>query len=74
MIPDLSITEELVRDGRLSRLYRARARTAEQARDMTARMLNHIEDSATWEIDKLADLFREIEALNLLIAEHKEAK
>jgi hypothetical protein len=74
MIPDLSITEELVRDGRLSRLYRARARTAEQARDMTARMLNHIEDSATWEIDKLVDLFREIEELNLLIAEHKEAK
>jgi hypothetical protein len=74
MIPDLSITEELVRDGRLSRLYRARARTAEHARDMTARMLNHIEDSATWEIDKLADLFREIEELNLLIAEHKEAK
>jgi hypothetical protein len=72
MIPDLSITEELVRDGRLSRLYRARARTAEQARDMSSRMLNHIEDSATWEIDKLADLFREIEALNLLIAEHKE--
>jgi sugar-specific transcriptional regulator TrmB len=73
MIPDLSNETEMAREGRLSRLYRARAKTSEQARDMAARMLNHIEDSALWEIDKLADLFREIEELNLMIAEHKEA-
>jgi hypothetical protein len=72
MIPDLSNEAEMLKQGRLSALYRARGKCAEQARDMSARMLNDVGASATWDIEKLAGLFREIEQINLMIAEIKD--
>ena len=72
MIPDLSNDADMIRKGRLSALHKARKETAEQARDMCSRMLNHVDDSSLWDIDRLAELFREIQAINLMIDDNSK--
>ncbi len=74
MIPDLSDTEEMARRGRLSALYKARAETAEKARDSAVRMLNNLDNAYTWEPQVVADYFSEIQLLTRMIQEVKEGK
>lgn len=73
MIPDLSNTEEMARRGRLSALYKARAETAEKARDSAVRMLNNLDNSSVWEPSVLADYLTEIQLLTRMINDIKGA-
>lgn len=69
-LPDISDNEKMARTGRLSVLYTARRRAAQQLRDLLVPMLNSIEgDRATWSVEGVPDLVDTITAINKAIEE-----
>lgn len=70
MLPDISDTEKMARVGRLSTLYKARRKAAQELRNMLVPMLNNIEgDGDGWSVAGVPELVAEIEAINKAIGE-----
>ena len=70
VIPDLSDTESMARVGRISTLYKARRKAAQELRDSLIPLLNSIEREGNhWDVSKIPDLVETIMALNKAIEE-----
>lgn len=69
-LPDISDNEKMARTGRLSTLYAARRKAAQQLRDLLIPMLNSIEgDRAAWSVEGIPELVETITAINRAIEE-----
>lgn len=68
VIPDISDDAKMARTGRLSTLYAARRKAAQQLRDLLVPMLNSIEgDRASWSVEGVPGLVETITAINKAI-------
>lgn len=74
MLPDLSDDKRMAQVGRLSVLFKARQKAAQKVRDKVVPMLNSIEGGGDgWDVNGLAEMVEEIQALNRAIAEVKSS-
>lgn len=66
MIPDLSDNEKMARVGRLSTLYKARRKAAQELRNLLIPMLNNIEGEHSWngDVSGIVSLVKTIQHLS----------
>jgi hypothetical protein len=66
VIPDLSDNEKMARVGRLSTLYKARRKAAQELRNLLIPMLNNIEGehSGNWDVSGIVELVKTIQHLS----------
>jgi hypothetical protein len=66
VIPDLSDNEKMARVGRLSTLYKARRKAAQELRNLLIPMLNNIEGEHSWngDVSGIVSLVKTIQHLS----------